>query len=204
MVLVEGNRFWMGIHVLPTIDMIAKGRSEPLVEVGSFYCDTKEVTVAQYRIFCMSTGRSMPSAPSWGWSDDNPIVRVSWNDATAYATWAGKRLPTEAEWEFAARGGKRMRYDRYSGGDTIDDVAWYASNSEGRTHDVGTKSPNQLGLYDMSGNVLEWCSDWHEEGKSRACRGGSWSDDYDSCRVHLRRGCTGKMVSVGFRCAADL
>jgi sulfatase modifying factor 1 len=216
MILVAGGTFQMGSTT---------GNSDEIpvhaVTVSSFYLDVKEVTVAQYRAFCTATARSMPSAPSWGWSEDNPIVLVSWNDATAYSQWAGKRLPTEAEWEYAARGGNLSHGYTYSGSNTIGDVAWYNSNSGTRTQAVGTKMPNELGLYDMSGNVYEFCSDWYDAGyysvspsvnpkgpstaTYRVMRGGSWVIIELDCRVANRDRYTPASFSsiVGFRCAAS-
>ena len=139
-----------------------------------------------------------------------PVEQVSWDDCQDFIrklnslTGQNFRLPTEAEWEFAARGGNSSRGYRYSGSDAIDNVAWYRGNSGSITHNVGTKSPNELGICDMSGNVYEWCSDWYEEyssssqtnpkgpsrGFMRAMRGGCWgSYSVEDCRVSYR-GCT--------------
>ena len=140
------------------------------------------------------------------WEDNHPVIHVSWNDAKAYCEWLSRktgqsfRLPTEAEWEYAARGGNKSRGYKYSGSNSINDVAWYTSNSGSKTHQVGTKSPNELGIYDMSGNVWEWCQDWYgnyssgsqtnptgpSSGSTRVRRGGSWCNFAEYCRVSYR------------------
>lgn len=216
MVLVTGGTFQMG--------SLINADEQPVhaVTVSSFFLDAKEVTVAQYRASTFVTGRTMPSAPAWGWSDDNPICIVNWNDAIAYAQWAGKRLPTEAEWEYAARGGNTSAAHTYSGSNTIGDVAWYTTNSGSRTHDVGTKIPNELGVYDMSGNVFEWCSDYYDagyyavspstnpkgpsSGTDHVVRGGSYDVTADFCGIAIRRGNKPSFsgITYGFRCAKDL
>jgi formylglycine-generating enzyme required for sulfatase activity len=217
MVLVEGGTFEMGSK---------NGNSDERlvhqVSVSSFFFDKYEVTVGQYRQFCTSTGRSMPSAPIWGWQENHPIVNVTWEDAAAYAQWAGKRLPTEAEWEYAARGGRLSKGYTYSGGNDLGAVAWYDGNSGKQTHPVGERVPNELGLYDMSGNAWEWCADWYDKnyyylispkqdpkgpssGYFRAVRGGSWSNLGSDCRLTSRGGDypSFRYDYFGFRCAQD-
>jgi len=158
-VFVKGGTFQMG-------DTFGDGEKyeNPVhtVTVSDFYLGKTEVTVAQFRVFCNATGRAMPREPEWGWQDDHPVLNLTWNDCQAFCRWVGFRMPTEAEWEYAARGGNQSLGFKYSGSDNVDDVAWYKLNSVGKTHSVGTKMSNELGLYDMSGNVEEFCSDWYE------------------------------------------
>jgi sulfatase modifying factor 1 len=216
MVLIEGGTFQMG-------DNHGYEMEQPVhpVILKSYYIDKYEVTVKNYRRFCTETHRTMPEKPTWGWHDNYPISDVNWNDAAAYAAWAGKRLPTEAEWEFAARGGTKSKGFKYSGSDIIDEVAWYDENSKNTVHPVGTKKSNELGLYDMTGNILEWCADNYDGdyyqvspqndpqgpriGSDRVLRGGSYVGDSDDCRIAKRfsRRPVTSLLRFGFRCAMD-
>ena len=153
-----------------------------------FWLGQTPVTVAAYRRYSGSMDKPMPTAPDFnsGWNDqDMPIVNVSWGESVSYCTWAGGRLPTEAEWEYAARAGSTE--SRYG---PIDDVAWYSNNSGGQTHVVAQKRANGFGLFDMLGNVYEWVNDWYDPnyyqnsssqdptgpsiGQDHVLRGGSW------------------------------
>jgi sulfatase modifying factor 1 len=220
MLKVDGGTFNMGD---------AKGTGEPderpvhTVTLKSFSLSKTEVTVAQWRVYCKAIQRSMPDAPAWGWKDDHPIVSVSWEEAVAYCKWlsdkTGKkyRLPTEAEWEYAAKGGKKSKKFLFSGSQEINDVGWYRNNSNGTTHPVAQKKPNELGLYDMSGNAWEWCSDFLEEyspgpvtdpagaatGTFVLRRGGSWDDALTRSRSTYRIGNSFRRSyhSLGFRLA---
>ena len=169
------------------------------VTLSSFYIGKYEVTQSLWEAV-------MGSNPSNRKGDNLPVENVSWNDCQTFLrklnAMTGKnfRLPTEAEWEYAARGGNRSRGYQYSGSKKIDDVAWYNNNSGGETHPVGTKAPNELGIYDMSGNVWEWCQDWYGDyhgysqtnptgqssGSYRVDRGGGLSFIARLCRVAFR------------------
>jgi formylglycine-generating enzyme len=203
LVLVEGGSFLMGSE-----DGEVEERPIHKVSISSFYLAKYEVTVGQYRTFCEATGRAMPEEPKWGWQDHFPIVNVNWKDAAAYCEWLSKktgqkfRLPTEAEWEFAARGGKATKKLKFAGSNQIDDVAWYDQNAKKQAHGVGLKKPNELGLYDMTGNVWEWVGDWFNEdyyatspdkdppgprnGSMRVMRSGSWINYAGDNRVAIR------------------
>ncbi|GHT17151.1 hypothetical protein AGMMS4956_20510 [Bacteroidia bacterium] len=163
--------------------------------IQGFYIGKYEVTQAQWQSV-------MGYNPSTGKGATRPVEMVSWYDAQEFLenlnTMTGRnyRLPTAAEWEYAANGGKNRDTYEYAGSNSINDVAWYEQNSGcggclysdniSHTHPVGQKLPNSIGIYDMSGNVWEWCQDWHNEGSTRAIRGGSWYIRARYCRVATR------------------
>ncbi len=215
MILVEGGKFYMGSEY-------GENNEKPVheVELDSFYIGKFPVTQRLWTAV-------MENNPSYyNGCDDCPVESVSWYDAVRFCnklsemtgrkpyyiingkqvsidtTANGFRLPTEAQWEYAARGGRKSRGYKYSGSDNIDEVAWYYDNSDYKTHPVGQKKPNELGLYDMSGNVWEWCWDWYDwnyyshspgknpmgpdAGSGRVLRGGSWGNFAASARVAYR------------------
>ena len=204
------------------------------VTLSSFWISKYEVTQKEWQ-------EVMGTNPSHFKGNNLPVEYVSWYDVIEYCNklsikegltpcysgsgdsiscnWNanGFRLPTEAEWEYAARGGNKSRAYNYSGSYTLGDVAWYDDNSGGKIHPVGMKSPNELGLYDMSGNVFEWCWDWYDSsyynkspkrdprgaasGNRKVLRGGSWCNFGNYCRVALRYDGTpsnGRSI-IGFR-----
>ncbi|MBF0619340.1 MAG: SUMF1/EgtB/PvdO family nonheme iron enzyme [Candidatus Omnitrophica bacterium] len=192
---------------------------ERRVFVSAYYIDMYEVTVAQYRKFCEDTGRKMPVAPGWGWQDDMPMVNVSWDDANAYAQHYGKRLPTRAEWEKAGLAGASTRYSFGASERDLQDYAWYAANAGTQPHPVGTKKANVFGVYDMSGNVEEWCLDRYAftnydnnpanppTGQYPQVLGGGWKSPAGTCAILTRSFrfiASGQgMDDVGFRCVSS-
>lgn len=215
MIRVEGGSFSMGSD-----DSDAGSDEKPVhsVSVSSFSIGKYEVTQKLWKAV-------MGSNPSYFKGDNLPVENVSWNDVQTFIrklnqkTGKHYRLPTEAEWEFAARGGNRSRGYKYSGSNDLGSVAWYDGNSNSKTHTVGSKSPNELGIYDMSGNVCEWCQDWYDgkyyssspysnptspsTGSYRVYRGGSWRSRARLCRVSDRDGSSpgNHGDSLGFRLA---
>lgn len=216
MVFVEGGTFQM-----VSDNRLSDKKPTHAVTVSNFYIGKYEVTKKEWRDV-------MGNNPTYFTGcDDCPVVYVSWDDIQEYLTKlnanTGKkyRLPTEAEWEFAARGGNKSKGYEYSGSNTVGDVAWYDDNSGNlfkknqKTHPVGKKQANELGLYDMSGNVWEWCSDWDGSynssavsnptgavtGTYRVFRGGSWDNLASSCRsaYQISNMPTYKSGSLGFR-----
>ncbi len=211
MVYVDGGQF-----TRIGIDDKKKEKTEHSITLGSFLMDETEVTQREYRHVM---GRY---ASDYTGCMECPVENVSWFDAMEYAKMIGKRLPTEAEWEYAARGGAKANSDhQYSGSNKIDDVAWYLSNTESK-QPVGKKKPNAIGLYDMSGNVWEWCADWfHDEyfqiaknenpqgpdyGTEKVVRGGSWFSNEVFCNVSRRYKLKPdyRDTNFGFRCVKDL
>ena len=201
MVHVEGDTFRMGATSEQEDDADSDEKPVHSVILSSYYIGKTEVTQALWQAV-------MGSNPSNFKGADLPVECVSWNDCQEFIqklnrlTGRNFRLPTEAEWEFACRGGNNSRGYKYSGSNDIDNVAWYWDNSGGKTHPVGTKAPNELGIYDMSGNVWEWCSDWYADytsysqtdptgphsGSHRVIRGGSWYGGAGYCRSSYRLG----------------
>ena len=224
MTLILAGRFEMGDH----LDNMENALPVHAVELDAFYMDIYEVTVGQFKKFVSQTGYDFNrwnDVSDYSATDDHPIVYVTWTDAKAYAKWVGKRLPTEAEWEHAARGG--LTNKRYPWGDELSrDNANYegvegSDHWDGETAPVGSFAPNGYGIYDMAGNVWEWCADWYGEdyysrssmrnpkgpktGKYRVLRGGSWSDRSYGLRVAYRYEYepTADHYLGGFRCVSE-
>ncbi len=198
------------------------------VTVKDFLIGKYEVTNYQFACFLKAYGSEVVKEGAyqgerlyyecnWGIEQGNPVkgyethpaIYITWYGAQAYCRWAGGRLPTEEEWEYAARGGqKRGRQNPYSGSMVLDSVGWYAGNSGGHPHSVGTKQPNELGIHDMSGNLWEWCSDpVSKDGKLYyAVRGGTWFHETGMCRTTNRTEVfpDSKHFYNGFRIVKDL
>jgi formylglycine-generating enzyme required for sulfatase activity len=224
MVFVKSNTFVMGCRMEPKNDCERDEKPGHLVTVSDFYIGKYEVTQAQWRAI-------MGNNPSEFIGENLPVENVSWNDVQDFIrklnekTGKQYRLPTEAEWESAGKGGANIGDYKYSGSNKIGDVGWYWDNSGdktyalGRTHPIGTKKSNQLDVYDMSGNVNEWCSDWYGEynsssqtdpkgpssGSYRVCRGGSYHSTEKSVRILSRwsNSPNERSGSIGFRLACD-
>ena len=207
MVEVEGGTFTMGATSEQGSDAWENEKPAHQVTLNTFSIGKYEVTQDLWQ-------EIMGSNPSNFKGDNLPVENVSWDDCQEFLRKLNARkgefgftdgrtfrLPTEAEWEYAARGGKLSKGFRYSGSNNLGDVAWYWDNSGGKTHPVGTKQPNELGIYDMSGNVDEWCQDWYggyssgaqtnpqgpASGSDRVRRGGSWNSFAQDSRVAYRR-----------------
>ncbi len=220
MAYVPAGSFEMGDH-------FDEGEDNELpvhtVTLDGFYMDKTEVTVGQFKVFLDDTsyswGGDWDSVASKSPTDDHPMIWVTWNDATAYAEWAGKRLPTEAEWEYAARGGQGQRYSR---GNDIDDTEANYGGNVGKTTLVGNYPANGYSLYDMTGNVYEWCVDWYDEnyytsqlvinpvgpenGSKRVLRGGAWRQtNSNTFRLAYRNNSNPSNTNnrFGFRCVSS-
>lgn len=187
-----------------------------------FFLGRYAVTQKEYRAFCRASGHKEPRAPDWGVKDDHPVVNVSWNDAKAFGDWAGLRLPTEAEWEYAARGTDGRKYPWGNEEPTADRCVWDKHPTHGNksTAPVGScpKGASPFGALDMAGSVFEWVADWYDaypseaqtdptgppSGTSRADRGGSFNHDASLCRAAgRRRGMPGLGLKyLGFRIVA--
>lgn len=217
MVKVEGGTFRMGATFEQ--DIICETNERPLhyVTLDDYYIGETEVTEALWKAV-------MGSKPLYFRDPQKPAHGVSWDDCQDFIQklneLSGKnfRLPTEAEWEYAARGGKKRQFFKYAGSHNLDEVAWYGEDIEtGRVHLVAEKKPNELGLYDMSGNVSEWCNDWYEKnyyrespsinpqgpltGSERSLRGGSYCSEAWNCRLTFRFGISpvARYGNIGFR-----
>ena len=251
MAYIPAGSFEMGDAMNETEDWMERSRPVHIVRLDGFYIDKTEVTVGQFKAFLADSGYnwtgSWDDVDQYSPGDDYPMIYVDWNDATAYAKWSGKRLPTEAEWEYAARGGLVRK--RYPWGNTepggsqrnfadkdadavlrqIDGKFDWADMEVGDSHiitaPVGSYPPNSFGLFDMAGNVYEWCANWYKEGyarksslknpqgpdtgSDRVLRGGAWCHPSESLRVACRfhsspASTTSKNHRYGFRCVSKL
>jgi len=222
MVLIPDGEFNMGKNSQTYSDW----QPEHKVKVASFYMDKYEVTNQQYYNFCIATKNPFPEF--WGLNEfksgldypDYPVVGVSFNDAEKYARWSGKRLPTEAEWEYAARGG--LIDNNFPFGNQVDSTKVNYGKKYKGILKVGSFHPNGFGLFDITGNVWEWTSDFYESdyytsspfenpkgperGRFKVIRGGSWHSGAMCVQTYYRNGLSPSWVdfAVGFRCVKDI
>ncbi len=216
MVLLTGSDFVMGND-----NGSSDEKPAHTVRLNSIYVDKYEVTVKDFRDFCEAANHEMPVQPSWN-KDDHPVVNVTFHDAESYAKWKGKRLPTEAEWEFIARGGDaRAEYPWKNGEDSRAFANFKGTGGRDnweQTSPVGSFAPNKFGIYDIGGNVREWCSDWYDRGYNdtgaavnpsgpksgtrKVVRGGSWDYEERFMRITNRDKSipSNKSYNLGFRC----
>ncbi len=240
MVLVKGGEFRMGNDY----SINKNEMPEHKVTLNDFMIGKYEITFEEFDKFCMSAGTMQPADAGFG-RGKRPAMNVSWEEAVMYCNWLsgvdgleqcytiqrdsvktivtcnfdanGYRLPTEAEWEYAAKGGDKSKKYAYSGSFDPGEVAWFYRNSNGIPHEVGSKKPNELGIFDMSGNVPEWCWDLYDvkyyqnsdannpkgpsKGVDRVFRGGAWKSKTDGLRLTYREamGPNRPYGSIGFR-----
>jgi formylglycine-generating enzyme required for sulfatase activity len=221
MVFVKGGSFTMGCTDEQENDCDDSEKPAHEVTLSDFHIGKYEVTQKQWRTVMGDD----PQELYFKDCDNCPVENVSWFEIQEFIkklnqkTGKNYRLPTEAEWEFAARGGNKSKGYKYSGSNKIDEIAWYENNSQNRTQSVAKKKPNELGLYDMSGNVWEWCSDWIRlystenqvnpqgatSGTIRVLRGGGWGNPAEICSVCTRNGSNpdNRGIRSGFRLATS-
>ena len=214
MVRVEAGTFTMGATAEMKNTEDSEKPTHRVTLTNDYYIGKYEVTQALWQAV-------MGDDPSYFKGDNLPVEAVTWDDCQEFIgklnriTGKTFRLPTEAEWEYAARGGNKSRGYQYSGSNNPSNVAWYDDNSGDKTHAVGTKQPNELGIYDMSGNVWEWCQDWYEtyssssqvnptganSGSDRVYRGGGWCFSARFCRSSFRLSATPayRVIDLGLR-----
>ena len=222
MVLIPAGEFMMGKNTTGPSDW----QPEHNVRIKSFYMDKNEVSNQQYYDFCIATKNQLPQF--WGLKEfksgmdfpDYPVVGVSYFDAEKYARWSGKRLPTEAEWEYAARGG--MIGKNFPFGDQIDSTKVNYGKKYKGILKIGSFQPNGFGLYEITGNVWEWTTDFYssdyyssspvdnpkgpDRGRFKVIRGGSWHSGAMCVQTYYRNGLSPSWVdfAVGFRCVKDV
>ncbi len=206
---ISPNSKWgqLGIELIPIpAGAFLFGENKEWMNLPDFSIMKYPVTVAQYRQFCAATDKAMPDTPSWGWQDNHPVVNVTWHEAAAFAEWAGLVLPTEQEWEKAARGTDGREYP-WGNSWNPNKLQCSKNNScdAKKTAPVGSfpAGASPYGVQDMAGNVWEWCNSWYKENSTRMLRGGSWyANDPDLFRATDRSNYnpTGRHSNNGFRC----